>query len=623
MPPIRLKPASGPERTGPLRRCRAVRPLLRGTTAGIAALLAGTSLLAGVAGTAAHAAPAAPPASPPPPAVVWTRAAPPVSPGPLAYASAAFDADTSTLVLFGGVGADGTLSGATWVWDGSTWTAPVVKSSPPARELASMAFDPVLHQLILFGGQGSGGTLLDDTWAWNGASWYQLAVNGPSPSARESAALAYDGSGNLLLFGGTGAQEGAAPAPTTTTVPGLSPAAPTPETTAAAPQKEAATAAPATEAATAAPQQETATPTPVALGDTWRWTSSGWVPWTGTGPPARSGAALAYDRARATTVLFGGESTAASDPAAKPLGDTWIWSGSKWAQARPADAPAARFGAVADGFPTLGGVVLTSGQGAPGGLSDTWVWNGSTWVQAAAAGPASPRTGAAGAYDAARQEMVLFGGRGGGGGTLGDTALMKAAPPKTPPTTASTTTTVPKKPAASVPVHPPTTPAKRPTTSPAPTTAAPRPVIQPAPVSLGPPPAAPALDLSRSQAPPGASFLLSGRGFAPGSMVRLTFHSVPSLLGWARVDAGGSFSKVVSVPPRAPAGQHHIVADGTMAAGGAAQIEAAVTVVPADDPGTPLSTTLLLVGLALILPLGAYLGMALAGTWRRRRQTAA
>ena len=145
--------------------------------------------------------------------MTWSQALPRLRPPPLEYASAVYDSDNGTVVLFGGVETNGDLSDTTWVWAHSDWTAYSASQiqAPPAREMASMAFDPELHKLILFGGQGAGGQLLDDTWAWNGASWYQLTA-GPDdiPSPRQAAGLAYDRNGSLVLFGGTGYQSTAA-----------------------------------------------------------------------------------------------------------------------------------------------------------------------------------------------------------------------------------------------------------------------------------------------------------------------------------------------------------------------------------------------------------------------------
>jgi hypothetical protein len=50
-------------------------------------------------------------------------------------------------------------------------------------------------------------------------------------------------------------------------------------------------------------------------------------------PPARAGAAMAYDAVNGTVVLFGGQDRS------RTLTDTWIWGGSGWTQAHPVTSP--------------------------------------------------------------------------------------------------------------------------------------------------------------------------------------------------------------------------------------------------------------------------------------------
>ncbi len=118
------------------------------------------------------------------------------------------------------------------------------------------------------------------------------------------------------------------------------------------------------------------------LGDTWEWDGVRWAQVAAEGdggPSARVYHAMAYDAARGVTVLFGGYD------GADFLGDTWTWNGVQWAQV-------------------------------------TWAWDGVRWARVAAEGEGGPsaRRGHAMAYDAAREVIVLFGGRG-VDGLLGDT----------------------------------------------------------------------------------------------------------------------------------------------------------------------------------------------------------
>jgi hypothetical protein len=73
-------------------------------------------------------------------------------------------------------------------------------------------------------------------------------------------------------------------------------------------------------------------------------------------PPARTGAAIAFDAANGTVVLFGGNGRSRS------LGDTWIWDGSAWTQAHPSTSPPARSGAQMTYDPVSHDLVLVGGE---------------------------------------------------------------------------------------------------------------------------------------------------------------------------------------------------------------------------------------------------------------------
>jgi hypothetical protein len=120
------------------------------------------------------------------------------------------------------------------------------------------------------------------------------------------------------------------------------------------------------------------------------------------GPAARAGAAMAYDPATGDVVMFGGTG---SDGQA--LADTWLWDGSGWSEAGPADSPPARYGAEMAWDPQSQRVILLGGTGGTGGnggngcsvgsgssgtvtssggctqLQDAWAWDGSDWSQIA------------------------------------------------------------------------------------------------------------------------------------------------------------------------------------------------------------------------------------------------
>jgi hypothetical protein len=158
----------------------------------------------------------------------------------------------------------------------------------------------------------------------------------------------------------------------------------------------------------------------VSYGDTWMW-RDGWTQLSpAASPPARGAAGMAYDPTTGTVVLFGGSDNANNGAV---FGDTWTWDGVTWTQQFPPVSPAARStnqSMVYD--PVTKTVVLFGGEGADNGdyggvpYGDTWEWNGrkKTWTQVLPWSSPSPRWAPL-AYDAITKTVVLFGGDNGGG----------------------------------------------------------------------------------------------------------------------------------------------------------------------------------------------------------------
>ena len=197
------------------------------------------------------------------------------------------------------------------------------------------------------------------------------------------------------------------------------------------------------------------------MDDTWEWDGVTWsqmIP-AGDVPPARAGAAVAFDAPRGRIVMIGGTSLG------DRLSDTWEWDGSGWSYV--AEGPACSMGNMAvydrrlshvtllctegpdvkgtwswdgsgwslltsEGPPLLNGfnaaydgagqVVLLFGGTAPGSVDsgETWTFDGSVWTQAAGGGP-TPRAGATMAWDDDAGMVVLFGGATYRGSTFSDT----------------------------------------------------------------------------------------------------------------------------------------------------------------------------------------------------------
>lgn len=312
----------------------------------------------------------------------WLDRSPPggsPSPPGRTYFAMAYDAGRGTAVLFGG-SSTATPYGDrndTWEWDGATgaWTQRLPDGdagSPPARDDLAMAYDSARGKVVLWGGWGGSGT--DDTWEWDGnaGTWtHRTGVAGPASTGE--ARLAYDaGRQKMVLWGGgnwTTAQQ------------------------------------------------------------VWEYDAS--VPsWTnrtpaGTLPCGVEDVGLAYDVARARTVLFGGVGSAcvgnsytnqvwdwAGNPAAAPgtwtnrtVGTAAVPSGRKYhAMAYdPVRRKVVLYGGLTDGG-VAGGTVTA--------LSDTWEMDPDTgnWTEVLVTSAPGARYDAAMAYDAARGKTILFGG---------------------------------------------------------------------------------------------------------------------------------------------------------------------------------------------------------------------
>ncbi len=302
--------------------------------------------------------------------------------------SMAFDHRRGRLVLVGGTSfppGEGGIRRAvanedTWEWDGQGWRRaiegdPEGDGSPSSQHL-QVAYDSVHARILAVAvAEREGQAVATEVWEWDGASWSQPASADPEgdgdPPAREGGSLAYDARrGLLVLFGGRGLADDEP------------------------------------------------------LGDTWELSGGSWtnrsagLPGGDGDPGARRCHALAYDRARGKTILFGGE-------AARGDTETWEWDGSSWARVTPEDPegdgdPAARCGHTMAYDPVrertllFGGDVLVGPQErAPS--QETWEWNGVSWSRVGPSDPEDdgdphPRAEHALAFDAARRRVVLVGG---------------------------------------------------------------------------------------------------------------------------------------------------------------------------------------------------------------------
>jgi hypothetical protein len=118
---------------------------------------------------------------------------------------------------------------------------------------------------------------------------------------------------------------------------------------------------------------------------------------------------MVYDAARGQVLLFGGFDSSTLSGLSN---STWVWNGTDWTQLHPQTSPNPRTHHAMVYNPVSQKVVLFGGSSdaAEAGTGDTWEWDGFNWSKKSSATFPSPRYGATMVYDAARNEVVLFGG---------------------------------------------------------------------------------------------------------------------------------------------------------------------------------------------------------------------
>ena len=279
--------------------------------------------------------------------VTWSNIGPPIAPSARDGYALAYDEANHVTLLFGGLSEQfGQLSDF-WSWNGTTWNQFVFSAStnavsPPALASPVMAFDASHQQTVLFGNHNG----VAETWIWDGTTWTKKSTS-IAPRPRQQTAMVYDAAhSHVMLVGGFDAIH----------------------------------------------SQE--------LGDSWIWDGTSWSEvHPATTPGALHGAALAFDAARQTVVLFGGASGTQS------LSSTWLWNGSDWTLSSPVTSPTVAVGPTSMAYdPARQRTVLFSTDGT------TWEWDGASWAQDSPLLSPVPRSIGALTYDATNRNVVLFGG---------------------------------------------------------------------------------------------------------------------------------------------------------------------------------------------------------------------
>ncbi|MFT3913636.1 MAG: hypothetical protein QM704_05895 [Anaeromyxobacteraceae bacterium] len=330
----------------------------------------------------------------------------------LMFPAMAYDAVRKTLVLYGGLDDGSATTASTWEWDGA-WHLVKAVSAPGARAYAATAWDPVRGKVVLVGGTTAGNTASSDVWTWSGADWVAAATAGTAPAGRGQAALAWDdATGTLVLAGGVGTFSNLVPADTWRLFPAgrwLKVPATQPLPTQRKHHAMAADAAGGGALLFGGVKNNNVLNAGDVLADTWRYAGGTWSDVsTLPAPTARVGHAMAPTPSGA--MLFGG-----MGPGGAPVyqNDLWAWTGASWADVSPASGrPSARTGAGLAYDRARGKLVLFGGSNGAA-LGDVWEYAAGAWSNrtpgAGAASP-GPRAYHAMAYDEDLARVVVFGG---------------------------------------------------------------------------------------------------------------------------------------------------------------------------------------------------------------------
>jgi len=239
---------------------------------------------------------------------------------------AAYDSRRKRVVEFGGIGMKGysELKGDTWEWDDRAWHL-MPDTSVGTRDHHAMVYDESRGVTVMYGGQNSARQFDTNTWEWNGIAWKKIVA--PGPGHRVHHAMAYDAKRKrVVLFGGFG--------------DGVD----------------------------------------EYFGDTWEWDGTSWKQVATSGPPPRARHRMAFDAKLGKIILFGGTGVkTAPGPGFNFLGDTWLWDGRAWTEAKVSRPPARSMHAMACDAHRQKIVLFGGGAGGRERLNNTWEWDGKEW----------------------------------------------------------------------------------------------------------------------------------------------------------------------------------------------------------------------------------------------------
>lgn len=130
------------------------------------------------------------------------------------------------------------------------------------------------------------------------------------------------------------------------------------------------------------------------------------------GPSSRTGARAVFNEATQSGLLFGGL-TATDGATLKPyvLDETWAWDGTRWIRRYPATVAPARFSHSMVYDAAREQVLLFGGRNIETELADTWTYKDNNWTQVQSESAPSKRILAGLGFDRNTNRAVLFGGQ--------------------------------------------------------------------------------------------------------------------------------------------------------------------------------------------------------------------
>ncbi|MFT5422852.1 MAG: hypothetical protein ACI89L_000621 [Phycisphaerales bacterium] len=311
--------------------------------------------------------------------------------GPSARESHAmtFDASLNRVVLYGGQTAGG-ISDETWAWDGNAWE-PLAVSGPGPRAGHAMAYDPQRQATVLHGGHVSGNFAtgfqsLGDTWVLTGSGWASLTSQGPSP--RTYHAMEFDqNSQQLVMVGGSSIGDswtlnGDVWEPLATSNPNGRGG----HTLSFDPiRNQLVLFGGSTDEFGVEP------------GVTWVWKDQEWAAVPGSTPERRQITSLVYDATQSELLVLGGNSSAAIWSFDGQAWDGWIPQGPSGTRYSFYDTQAQQLVAVSEGQQPHDG-------SAPG---DLWTFDGTVWSLQSADPPSIGSIQSA-VFDSSRNERIML-----------------------------------------------------------------------------------------------------------------------------------------------------------------------------------------------------------------------